>query len=125
MNEKRQFVRLDACVKIKWEKIVGEWDDSVGDVGTARNISGGGICLVMYERMVEAGDLLQIEIDLPTSRIVQLKGRVDWIDEFDIAGGKPEKRYDVGIEFLDIRDEDREDIKQFVIKSFAPKASRR
>jgi c-di-GMP-binding flagellar brake protein YcgR len=113
MEERRRFVRLDMNVVVKWEKITEDSNQIVGDTDITKNISVGGICLIAYERL-EVGDKLRLEIELPTKKTVSAKGRVVWINEFEVIGRGLEKRYDVGVEFIDIRDEDREEINKFV-----------
>lgn len=120
MEERRKFVRLNANVDVKWAKITPDKESASGDLSTTKNISGGGICLTMYGKNVDVGDLLDMEIDLPTKKTIRVKGRVAWVGEFEIVGGRHEKSYDVGIEFLEINEEDRIEISQFVF-SFSTK----
>lgn len=122
MEEKRRFVRLSANVKVKLSK-VGEISKEVLDNAAAsKNISENGICIIRHEKGVNFGDKLYLEIELPTQRVIKLEGVVMWVNEFEIFGGTYEKRFDVGIEFLKIRNKDRKLIKDFVFASFRQKA---
>jgi len=122
MEEKRRFVRLSANVKVKLAKI-GEMPKEVVDsTAASRNISENGICVIMRGEGVKAGDKLYLEIELPTKKIIKLKGVAMWINQFEIFGGKHEKRFDLGIEFLKIRKKDKEMVKDFVFASFRQKA---
>lgn len=122
MQERRKFVRLNTSVDVKWAKITQESKGVLSDLSVSKNISGGGICLTVYGRSVDIGDLVYMEIDLPAKEIIKVKGRVAWIGEFEIVGGRYEKRYDLGIEFLEIKEKDRGEIDQFVF-SIASKKS--
>ncbi len=122
MEEKRRFVRLGTNVKVKLAKI-GEVPKEVLDNAVAsKNISENGICVIMRGEGVKAGDKLYLEIELPTKKIIKLKGVAMWINQFEIFGGKHEKRFDLGIEFLKIRKKDKEMVKDFVFASFRQKA---
>ncbi len=110
MEEKRKFIRLDVNVGVKWKKI----KEASLTADIAKNISEGGICLIANEK-VAIGDLLDLEIELPTGKKITSKGKVAWVNEFEIIIGKMQmKRYDVGAEFLGISDEDREEIEKFI-----------
>ena len=121
MHEKRRFVRLDVNVKVNWEKIVVAQTAIPDKKDSTKNISEGGICLIVYEKL-NVADLLKLEIELPTKRIIQATGRVVWTHEF-IIGQPDQKRYDVGIEFLDISAPDREEIKKFVFSVLRQKGA--
>ncbi len=114
MKERRKFVRLNTNVDVKWAKITDEKESLLGDLSVTKNISGGGICLTVYGGNITESDFLYLEIELPTKRIIKTKGKVVWVGEFEIIGGRYEKRYDVGVEFLEIKDEDIEEINKFV-----------
>ncbi len=98
MEEKRKFVRLDTDkLGISLKK-----EDASEDIGDAKNISGGGVCLLLDEKKISVGDVLSIQLNLPNEKIITTKGRVVWISEFEIVGGKSEKKFEAGIEFLSI-----------------------
>lgn len=112
MFEKRKFVRLDVNVRVAWEKIVGETPQPPEKENVSRNISEGGICIILYEKF-DVGDRLKLDIELPTQKKIAATGRIAWINEFAVATPQ-EKRYDAGVEFLDISPQDRDEIKKFV-----------
>ncbi len=114
MEERRKFVRLNTNVDVKWAKITPDKEGATGDLSKTKNISGGGICLTVYGKNVDIGDILDMEIDLPTKKTIKVRGRVAWVGEFEIVGGRHEKNYDLGVEFLEIDEEDRIEINQFV-----------
>jgi c-di-GMP-binding flagellar brake protein YcgR len=111
MEEKRQFVRLSKTVGVKWsEAQAGQGEEQVQDM--TMDISEGGICLIEYETL-PVGKELNLEMELPTGKTIFSKGRVAWIREFEIIGGRREKGYEVGIQFIDISSEDKEEINRF------------
>jgi c-di-GMP-binding flagellar brake protein YcgR len=123
MAEKRKFMRLDINVAVGWSKVAGSSQDAADSRDMTKNISGGGICLIVNEK-VGPGDRISLNIELPTSKIIRAEGRVVWTKDFSIVGRENEKKYDAGIEFTNISEEDREEIKKFVFKFLNPKHSR-
>ena len=122
MEEKRRFVRLSTNVKVKLVKI-GEMPKDIQDSPEdSRNISENGICIIMHGDAVKVGDKLHLGIELPTKKIIKLEGIAMWVNEFEIFGGKHERRFDVGIKFLKIRNKDKDIIKDFVSASLRQKA---
>jgi len=110
MRERRRFVRLDINVKVRWKRIeqVNEEEKEV-----TKNISGGGICLIAEEKL-NKGDTLYLEIELPSGELIYARGRVVWVNEYEIIGVEVKKKYDVGIEFIEIKEEDREEIGRYI-----------
>ncbi|MFH0940895.1 MAG: PilZ domain-containing protein [Candidatus Omnitrophota bacterium] len=123
MTEKRKFMRLDINVAIRWNKVAGSSQDAADSRDMTKNISAGGICFIVDEK-IEPGDRISLNIELPTSKIIRAEGRVAWTKEFSIVGRENEKKYDAGIEFTDISEEDREEVKQFVFRFLNPKQGR-
>lgn len=116
MDDKRKFARLNINVVVRWEKI-GKVRESIVDSSLSKNISAGGICLILYGEKVEVGDLLKLELQLAKD-VISAKGKVVWVSEFEIVGDIDKKKYDVGVEFVEINDEYREKIKKFVFAVF-------
>ena len=114
MKERRQFVRLDINVVINWNK--GDAiPDQTASVDLTKNISVGGICLIAYEK-VAVGDVLDLTIDLPTRNTVSAKGKVMWVNEFELVGSESTQRYDVGVQFIQVREQDMQEISKFIFK---------
>ena len=109
---RRKFLRLNADVEVSWKKANRPATGLSGTVNNTRNISAGGICLCVYEEIQES-ETLELQIKLPTGKIIETKGLAVWINEYEIIG-EDRSSYDVGIEFLDISDTDREEINKFV-----------
>ncbi len=113
MMERRNYPRLDMSVAVTWKKVAGASEESSA-VDVTKNIAAGGICLIMFQK-VAAGDILFLEMVLPSKQAIVCRGRVIWVKELGILGKETEKKFDVGLEFIDIAPEDRETIKKFVI----------
>lgn len=113
MEEKRKFVRLNLNVEVRWRKIIETLDRAVDNINLTKDISGGGIRLIVDET-VKVADKLSLEIKLPTDKVIYCQGRVIWVEKFEIVGRRHEDRYEAGIEFMDISDDDREEISKLV-----------
>ena len=114
MIEKRKFLRIDISVRVDWRKNYNASDLSIESVDKTKNISAGGICLVANEKL-KKGDRLNIGMELPSKKIVNIVGKIVWVNEYEIFGKELEKIYDMGIEFTEIPNEEREEINKFVV----------
>ncbi len=109
--EKRQFFRLNLLADVIYSK---KQPSTKEGLTLTRNISKGGICLIVYEPL-SVNDLLELNIFLPDSKNpIRVDGRVKWIREFTIGDPAKGKRFDVGIEYVDISDEDQNKIIKYV-----------
>lgn len=120
MEEKREFARLDLNVKVDWKKISETYEPKQEYSDKTKNISAGGLCLVVYEKL-NVGEKLQIEMELPSKKVINAEGKVVWISEYEILGREEEKIYDIGVEFMKISKEEREEINKFVFASLGTK----
>jgi c-di-GMP-binding flagellar brake protein YcgR len=117
VDEKRKFPRLEIPVDVRWEKMPSKKRWGWGrEVHMTRNISAGGICLIVYED-VAVGECLKLAIDLPTHKTIHATGRIVWTTPFEVSGDEARDRRDIGIEFLEIKPEDREEISKFVFSA--------
>jgi len=111
--EKRKFPRLRLNVNVQYEvlKVPPHKAEETG----SKNISAGGICLVIPKK-VDIDNLLRLKLSLPgeVSYII-VKGRVVWVEEFSITHTSYYKAYDCGIEFVDISPQDQENISRYLI----------
>lgn len=114
MDERRKFVRLNFDVDVAWKKIP-PLDSSNPHRNSAKNISEGGICLITNEP-VAVGDTLDLVIKLPAQNVINAQGKVVWASEFEVIGATREKKYDAGVEFIQIRENEQEEIKKFVLR---------
>lgn len=117
IEERRKFIRLNINVEIKYAVVS---DKSAERTAQTRDIGAGGICILADEPL-KKGDVLDINFLLPeVPPNVHAKGRVAWIKPFSIAS-EQNIRYDTGIEFIDITDEDRKRVNKYVFSLKLPK----
>jgi c-di-GMP-binding flagellar brake protein YcgR len=114
MEEKRKHLRLNAYVDVVWERIANPAQQAIFKDDKTKNISEGGICLNINEK-VQMGEFLDVVILLPNQKTIRSKSRVQWVRESEVVT----KRYDVGLEFLNISSQDQEELKAFVVSSFS------
>ncbi len=119
MEERRKYPRLDTtkvnflCKRVSSEK------NTLKD--KAKNISEGGICLSLGSEPVEKDDVLSLEFMLPERQfLISCKGKVAWVNEFEIIGGVNKREYEAGIDFFYINEEDKKAIREYVF-SLMPK----
>lgn len=118
MEEKRKFFRLDVSTEVHWTKSPSLSEPPLSSTNSSLNISPLGICLLLYDRLNE-GDVLSLEIVLPTGTVVKCRGQVRWIKEFELAGHRRRLVYDVGLELLDPGTHVREALKKFLMDAGA------
>lgn len=109
MEKQRNFQRLVLSVNVKWKKL---YDSSDHNIDETKNISQGGICLKAYQDVC-VGDVLQMEIQLPTGKVIRPTAKIAWVGDCEVVGRKSQKRYDVGVKFVDLSEIDREEIRKF------------
>lgn len=111
-EERRRYVRLNALVDVTYNRHPHKPQEE-SSLRVSKNISKGGICLIVYEEF-KKDDLLDLKIYLPETKIpVEAQARVAWVAEFSI-GDKIGKRYDLGVEFIKISDSDIDRIDRYV-----------
>ena len=120
MQERRQFVRLDTRLDTTY---------TVSTTGTTsrtaiKNISGGGICLIMDE-VLAPGTRLQMVVKLPdTEQSTQFLGEVVWSEPYEIIGKTERRRaVEAGIRFVEISPADHAVVMRYVILSLQPRQS--
>lgn len=110
-EEKRRFVRLNVLTDIVYTKRQAPEKEKLS---LAKNISMGGICLIVYEELKKS-DMLDLKIFLPEDKTpISAAGRVDWVKEFLIGDAYKGRRFDVGIEFIEISEENKNKINKYV-----------
>lgn len=108
--EKRKFVRLNTACDVSYSVL--DVKPREVDRSQTRNISAGGICLIVNEEL-KPGSILGLDFVLGDKKtIIQAKGRIAWIKPFKIA--TEQERFDCGIEFTEISSADREKINQYI-----------
>lgn len=116
MDERRKFVRLKAEIGVEWEKVE---EGDISFEAKTKDISIGGVCLVLtLDRPLPEGDRIRLRFSLPDGKKIIAVGEVRWSDTFEILSETgQEKEFDIGVEFIDISDEDRELIGQYIFGS--------
>jgi c-di-GMP-binding flagellar brake protein YcgR len=110
-KERRQFVRLNVLTDISYAKRL---PSEAIKLSLSKNIGAGGICLIVYEPL-QKSEVLDLKIYLPEgSKPVSAVGKVVWTKEFSMGDGPKNKRYDAGIEFIEIGKEDLNKIQKYV-----------
>lgn len=111
LEERREFVRLNALVDVVYAKHPALDKEKLS---LAKNISKGGICLIVYQRLKKQ-DVLDLKIYLPEDKApISVLGRVVWVKEFIIGDPSTGKRFDIGIEFIEIKDKELNKINKYV-----------
>jgi uncharacterized protein (TIGR02266 family) len=112
VQERRKYVRLTADVEVRYDVLDTKSHEAMQAV--TRNISAGGICLIINEQL-PIGTVLQLDIYLPQNQpVIKAKGKIVWISAFRMANEK--ERYDAGIEFIEIDEEQRKIIDKYVLR---------
>jgi len=114
-EDKRKFVRLNALVDVIYNRVSPSEKEKLS---LTKNIGKGGICLIAYEEL-KVSDILDLKMFFPEEEaLIHAIGKVVWIKEFFIGGMSQGKRYDVGIEFVKIKEEDADKLNKYVFTHF-------
>lgn len=109
-TERRRFPRLNASVAVEYSIIE---KNPFKEITFTKSISSGGICLIVYEE-IEVDTTLSLKINLTDDNdFIEAKGRVVWSSEFSLDPDK-NKRWDLGIEFLEASEDDRKRVSKYV-----------
>ena len=118
LKERRRFARAAYNAGLKWKdlagsaKVLGLIPDSI------RNISAGGLRMISSIGL-KVGEELKLEFFLLGRQIRDVKGVVKWVACIGKGDEDSSPTYNMGIEFLDIKDEYRDFIDKFVFTSKA------
>lgn len=112
--QRRNYFRLDCFAEVKY-RVVGESEDEAEKESSyvrtlASNLSGGGISLMLEEK-IEPGSILECEMFSDQMRMVKFYGRVV---RFEDTGREGKYRYEAGIAYIEINDNDRETIVRYI-----------
>ncbi len=113
MRENREYVRLDSNLRVNWRKIMETTDHIVEFPDVTTNVSAGGLCMIMHER-INVGDELKLRMELPSKKFIYAQGIVLWINEFEINKREGKRIYYTGIEFTELHGEFQHALKEFV-----------
>lgn len=112
-EDRRQFVRLDTTLAVSYRVL----PSSVVQTAHTKNISGGGLCVFLSERL-PLGTPLELQITLPArAQPATFTAEVVWCEEFEVIGETRARSIQAGVRFVFIHPNDREAIMQHVILS--------
>ena len=78
------------------------------------NVGVGGVCVAL-KRAVKMFSVIEIELDLlDLGDHIRCKGKVVWNVESEESGKTVSRLYDLGIEFVDIKDEDQQRLRKVI-----------
>lgn len=112
--QRRKYYRLDCSVPVRY-RVVNSFSDNRNEKIEFKktitgNLSGGGICLLLEEK-IEIGKLVECEINIDPNRMIRTFGKVVRFDNSKIEG---KFKYEVGIAFVKINDNDREAVVRYI-----------
>ena len=111
-NVNRKFARLNLSCDIEFniESVPKNRQQLIENTKT-KDISVGGMCFITYTEL-PIGTILTLKFKLkPDTAPIALRGKIVWNEMFDIGG---QQGWDNGIQFLEIPDEYKESIHQFI-----------
>jgi len=108
--DNRKFPRL----KVKCDVLVKEQNSRNVFTTETENIGGGGICVFLNKSLITFSPVsLKLELDDNVSSPIECLGKVVWCIQNKVLH-QEKARFDVGIEFSNIKTEDRERIRKFI-----------
>ena len=118
INERRQYARIPFSFPVRFKECGYDKDhlkeEGLSQYAYTNNISAGGVQLKLSER-IKAGKYIKMKLTLPIysdCKIINVLGQVVWsrLDEI-------EKKYAIGIQFLNIDDIDKITLEEFIHES--------
>ena len=111
MKERRRFIRLDVGVDVTYTKCDAP---EQGGLSYSKNISRGGICLSVNEKLKKS-DLLDLKISvLRYEKPIDAKARVIWVKEYHNSADLGKPRFDIGVELIGISKQDAKEIEEYI-----------
>lgn len=112
--DKRKFPRL----KVKCDVLVKEQNSPNLFTTETENIGAGGICVFLSKALTAFSPVnLKLELNDDFKTPLECTGKVVWCIQNKILH-QEKTRFDIGIEFLNIKSEDRERIRKFIQERF-------
>ena len=114
VKEKRRSPRIDARLPLQFKDVQRPIETYTGTL--TGDISEGGVRFMSSEFLSIFTRLL-LEVSVPSfSRPIKAISKVAWIQK--VSGGN---QYNVGVQFMDMTEEDKKHLASFITKSPAPK----
>lgn len=111
-KERRQSVRLEIPLEIKYTCAPAY---SHNHHSLTRNISQGGVQLLIYEKL-NVGDIINLELSLPQPEHPVIgRGEIVWLKDATSEGNGEQKRaFVAGIKFIELKLKDEERLSAFI-----------
>ena len=110
MEEKRKFVRLESPIGITYRILT---NPPIENQSVSKNISGGGIRVILKEKMLP-DSALEVKINISENdTAVSALGEIVWQEEMVMG---TDVCYETGIKFTKIAAEDRDKITHYIYK---------
>ncbi len=119
MPEKRKFVRFSANIKVEWTIPSPFPPPAKGVTDKIKDLSRGGVCLHV-DKKLNTGKIIQLKINLPTGKEVNLKGKIVRVSDLT-QSLKEQPVYEIGIEFQEMDNDDRETLEKFIFEELSPR----
>ncbi|MGE5615190.1 MAG: flagellar brake protein [Bacillota bacterium] len=108
--QRRRYFRLDCYVEVRYKLVESLDDNSDYKKTIAKNLSGGGICMKINEK-IKPGSILACEMSFESNKEVRFYGKVV---RFEETGNESRYRYEAGVAYIDIDERDREAIIRYI-----------
>jgi c-di-GMP-binding flagellar brake protein YcgR len=110
--ERRRTVRLEIPLSVKYTALPPHNHNSNS---ITRNISKGGIQMLIYEKL-NVGDVISLKLNLDSqSQPISGRGEIAWLKDASPEAGATEKRsFIAGIKFIDLKPKDEERLNSFI-----------
>lgn len=117
-EERRRFVRLPCAIELDYTIVKKRQTVPINT--DTRNVSLGGASFMSFDRLTP-GDTLAVKLTLPgVEKPLAVRARVIWCSPKKMRGLESDEVFDTGIEFIEIRSEDRERLNLFILNSTVP-----
>lgn len=110
--ERRRTVRLEIPLQVKYTALSPH---NHNNYSVTRNISKGGIQMLIYEKL-NVGDIVSLKLNLNSqSQPITGRGQITWLQDVPSESGPAEKRaFIAGIKFIDLKPNDEERLSSFI-----------
>ncbi len=112
--QRRKYYRLGCSIPVRF-RVVGSMNDQANEnipfrSTIASNLSGGGLCLLLEEKM-EVGELIECEISPEENKVIKFYGKVIRYQKSELD---TKLKYEAGIVYIKINNNDREAVVKFI-----------
>ncbi len=109
--ERRKDERVELQNQAKF-RVIGDISEEVISFNyvkaTAKNISKGGVCLVLSQKITE-GNVVRVEIPVGETKIIKAFCEVEWCKQ-----QSANNNYEVGLSFIALKEDDAEFLDKYI-----------